>query len=62
MALSEKHGVDRKKVMDILSGDGGIFNCLIYKGYGQRVSSRDHRPGGFSLDLGLKDVSLVSQV
>ena len=59
MALSEKHGVDRTKVMDLLSST--IFNCLIYKGYGQRVSERDHRPGGFSLALGLKDVSLVSQ-
>lgn len=65
MALSEKHGVDRMKVMDLLSST--IFNCLIYKvlflfflfflqyifiifcitlkGYGQRVSTRDHRPG-----------------
>jgi hypothetical protein len=25
------------------------------------VSERDHRPGGFSLELGLKDVTLVSQ-
>ena len=36
MALSEKHGVDREKVMDLLSST--IFNCLIYKGYGNRVS------------------------
>lgn len=59
MALSEKHGVDRTKVMTLLSST--IFDCLIYKGYGERVSKRDHRPGGFSLALGLKDVSLVSQ-
>lgn len=59
MALAEKHGADRTKVMELLSST--IFDCLIYKGYGQRVSSRDHRPGGFSLDLGYKDVSLVSQ-
>lgn len=59
MALSEKHNVDREKVMNLLSST--IFNCLIYQGYGQRVSKRDHRPGGFSLELGLKDVSLVSQ-
>eukprot|EP01034_Spumella_vulgaris_P022427 gene22427-28552_t len=59
MALAEKHGVDRSKVMNILSSS--IFDCLIYKGYGQRVSERDHRPGGFSLALGLKDVTLVSQ-
>jgi len=58
-ALAEKNGVDREKVMGILSSS--IFDCLIYKGYGQRVTQRDHRPGGFSLALGLKDVSLVSQ-
>lgn len=57
MALSEKHGVDRVAVMQLLSST--IFDCLIYKGYGQRVSERDHKPGGFSLTLGYKDVSLV---
>jgi len=36
-----------------------IFDCLIYKGYGQRVSERDHAPGGFALELGLKDVTLA---
>lgn len=59
MVLSEKNGVDREKVMGILSST--IFDCLIYKGYGSRVSQRDHRPGGFSLELGRKDVGLVSQ-
>ncbi len=59
MALSEKHGVDRKAVMKMLSSS--IFDCLIYRGYGQRVSERDHRPGGFSLELGLKDCTLVNQ-
>jgi len=59
MALSEKHGVDRQEVMKMLSSS--IFDCLIYKGYGQRVSERDHRPGGFSLELGLKDCTLVKQ-
>lgn len=43
MALAEKHGVDRKEVMKLFSSS--IFDCLIYKGYGQRVSERDHRPG-----------------
>ena len=59
MALAEKHGVDRKNVMEMLSSS--IFDCLIYRGYGQRVSHRDHRPGGFSLALGLKDCTLVSE-
>lgn len=31
------------QVMEMLSST--IFNCLIYKGYGQRISQRDHRPG-----------------
>lgn len=22
-----------------------IFDCLIYKGYGERIAQRDHRPG-----------------
>lgn len=59
MALAEKHGVDRESVMELLSSS--IFDCLIYKGYGDRVSTRDHRPGGFSLELGLKDVKLVHE-
>jgi 3-hydroxyisobutyrate dehydrogenase-like beta-hydroxyacid dehydrogenase len=59
MALAEKNGVDRERVMKLLSSS--IFDCLIYRGYGQRVSQRDHRPGGFSLELGLKDVSLVNK-
>ena len=40
MSLAEKHGVDRKEVMSMLTADGSIFDCLIYKGYGQRVSQR----------------------
>lgn len=59
MTLAEKRDVDPKAVMNLLSST--IFDCLIYKGYGNRVSQRDHRPGGFSLELGLKDVTLVQQ-
>lgn len=59
MVLAEKNNVDPKAVMGLLSST--IFDCLIYKGYGNRVSHRDHRPGGFSLELGLKDVTLVNQ-
>lgn len=45
--------------MDMLSST--IFDCLIYRGYGERISRRDHRPGGFSLELGYKDVALVRE-
>jgi 3-hydroxyisobutyrate dehydrogenase-like beta-hydroxyacid dehydrogenase len=53
--------VDRQKMMTLLNTT--IFDCLIYKGYGQRVADRDHFPypdAHFGLELGLKDVSLVA--
>jgi 3-hydroxyisobutyrate dehydrogenase-like beta-hydroxyacid dehydrogenase len=59
MVFAEKHEVDREQVMNLLNTT--IFDCLIYRGYGQRVSQRDHRPGGFALELGYKDVTLVQQ-
>ena len=61
LALAEANGVDRVAMMEMLNST--IFDCLIYKGYGQRVSERDHLPypdAHFALELGLKDVSLVS--
>ena len=42
----------------------GIFDCLIYRGYGQRVSEHDHfayENAHFALDLGRKDMLLVKQ-
>mmetsp|Transcript_14756 Transcript_14756/g.29811 ORF Transcript_14756/g.29811 Transcript_14756/m.29811 type:complete len:335 (-) Transcript_14756:46-1050(-) len=60
MAMSEGCGVDREAVRSLLTDT--IFDCLIYKGYGQRVARRDHAPypnAHFALDLGRKDVELV---
>lgn len=60
MALAEGCGVDREAVRSLLTDT--IFDCLIYKGYGQRVARRDHAPypnAHFALDLGRKDVELV---
>merc|ERR1719461_2345858 len=62
LALGEAHGVDRVQLMQILNST--IFDCLIYKGYGQRVSERDHAPypdAHFGLELGAKDINLVLQ-
>lgn len=60
-AFAESNGVDREEVMSLLSST--IFDCLIYRGYGNRVAGRkhlqDHDHPGFALELGLKDVSLV---
>tara|TARA_B110001452_G_scaffold265882_1_gene271441 strand:- start:1747 stop:2688 length:942 start_codon:yes stop_codon:yes gene_type:complete len=65
-SLAEKSGLDRVAVMEMLNTT--IFDCLIYKGYGNRVAQRSHVPGeplvgpGFALELGLKDVSLALDV
>jgi 3-hydroxyisobutyrate dehydrogenase-like beta-hydroxyacid dehydrogenase len=59
-ALAESNGVDRERFISLMSST--IFDCLIYKGYGHRVATRDHHPhidAHFALDLGTKDVALV---
>mmetsp|Transcript_27392 Transcript_27392/g.57769 ORF Transcript_27392/g.57769 Transcript_27392/m.57769 type:complete len:253 (+) Transcript_27392:2-760(+) len=66
LSLAENSGLDRLAVMSMLNTT--IFDCLIYKGYGNRVAQRSHVPGealvgpGFQLDLGLKDVTLALDV
>lgn len=57
LALAEANHVDREATMDMLRST--IFNCAIFQSYGQRISRRDHRPGGFALEHGLKDASLI---
>ena len=61
LSLAEKNGVERQAAMDLFSET--IFDCLIYKGYGNRVAGRKHLQDidhpGFALELGLKDVSLI---
>ena len=55
--LAEANGVSRGAVLEMLTST--IFDCAIYKGYGGRIARRDHAPGGFNLELGLKDVDLA---
>jgi len=61
LALAENNGVDRQEVMSLLSST--IFDCLIYRGYGNRIAGRRHLQDldhpGFALELGFKDVNLV---
>jgi 3-hydroxyisobutyrate dehydrogenase-like beta-hydroxyacid dehydrogenase len=58
--LAESYEIDRVELHKMLSGT--IFDCLIYKGYGHRVSTHDHTPyenAHFALDLGHKDMILT---
>lgn len=65
LSMCEKSGLDRSKVMSMLNTT--VFDCLVYKGYGDRVAKGQHASrgpssSGFQLDLGLKDVSLALDV
>ncbi|GMF65544.1 unnamed protein product [Phytophthora lilii] len=60
LSLLEANGVDRVQAMQFYSST--FMNSVIHKGYGQRVSERDHRPGGFALELGYKDQRLAYQL
>uniref|UniRef100_K3WRE9 6-phosphogluconate dehydrogenase NADP-binding domain-containing protein n=1 Tax=Globisporangium ultimum (strain ATCC 200006 / CBS 805.95 / DAOM BR144) TaxID=431595 RepID=K3WRE9_GLOUD len=60
LSLVEANGVDRVQAMQFYSNT--FLSSVIHKGYGQRVSERDHRPGGFALELGYKDQRLAHQM
>ena len=51
------HGLDRQQVLRMLTST--IFDCAIYRGYGDRIARRDHSEGGFSMANGLKDARLL---
>ena len=57
--LAEGHGLDRLQMLDMLTST--VFDCAIYKGYGDRIARRDHSEGGFSMSNGLKDVRLITE-
>ena len=56
-ALAEKNGVDRAAFVELLSGS--LFDCPVYRIYGEGIARRQYEPPGFRLSLGLKDVNLV---
>lgn len=57
MALAEKGGVDRRTLLDVLTGT--LFGAPIYRTYGEMLVEERYRPAGFTAPLGLKDMSLV---
>ncbi len=56
-ALAEKHGVDRTAFVDLITRS--LFDCPVYRIYGEAVAARRYEPAGFRLALGLKDIALV---
>lgn len=59
MALAEKGGVAKLQLLEVLTGS--LFDCPVYRTYGDIVGQERFRPAGFAAPLGLKDMRLVGQ-
>ncbi|MBB4615967.1 NAD(P)-dependent oxidoreductase [Sphingomonas abaci] len=57
MTLAEKGGVDRRTLLEVLTGT--LFDAPVYRTYGEILVEDRFRPAGFAAPLGLKDMTLV---
>jgi 3-hydroxyisobutyrate dehydrogenase-like beta-hydroxyacid dehydrogenase len=55
--LAEKNGIDRELAAEVYAST--LFDCNVYRGYGQMIAKRAFEPAGFQLSLGFKDCNLV---
>ena len=59
ISLAQKSGIDEKQWMQMITST--LFNCGIYINYGNIVLNKAFQPAAFSLELGLKDATLIKQ-
>jgi 3-hydroxyisobutyrate dehydrogenase-like beta-hydroxyacid dehydrogenase len=59
MALAEKGGVRKAKLLEVLTGT--LFDAPAYRTYGQILVNESFRPPGFAAPLGLKDMRLAGE-
>ena len=59
MALAEKGGVGKAKLLEVLTGT--LFDAPVYRTYGPILANERFRPAGFAAPLGLKDMRLVGE-
>jgi 3-hydroxyisobutyrate dehydrogenase-like beta-hydroxyacid dehydrogenase len=59
MALADRSGVDTEKMWSFFTN--WLFNCPIYINYGNTILQRQFEPAAFTMQLGLKDMKLVTQ-
>jgi 3-hydroxyisobutyrate dehydrogenase-like beta-hydroxyacid dehydrogenase len=57
MALAEKGGVEKARLLELLTGT--LFSAPVYRNYGAILVERRFRPAGFAAPLGLKDMNLA---
>lgn len=58
MTLAEAGGVERSKLLEVLTGT--LFSAPIYQTYGEILVKERFRPAGFAAPLGLKDMNLAT--
>ena len=59
LTLGEKNGIDRAALADLFSKT--LFACPAYQVYGAAIAQGRYQPPGFTVSLGLKDLTLVLQ-
>jgi 3-hydroxyisobutyrate dehydrogenase-like beta-hydroxyacid dehydrogenase len=59
MALGQKGGVPKAKLLEVLTGT--LFDAPVFRTYGTILAEEKFRPAGFAAPLGLKDMRLASQ-
>ena len=57
IALVETVGVEAPAFVELLSKT--LFGGVVYKGYGNLIANKQYLPQSFSLELGLKDLTLA---
>ncbi len=58
IGLAQKSGIDERQVMKMVTST--LFNCGIYINYGNLLLNEQYKPAAFSLELGLKDATLIN--
>jgi 3-hydroxyisobutyrate dehydrogenase-like beta-hydroxyacid dehydrogenase len=59
MALAEKGGVGKAKLLEVLTGT--LFDAPVYRTYGPILVNESFRPAGFAAPLGFKDMRLAGE-
>lgn len=59
ISLARKSGIDATQLMKMLTAT--LFNCGVYINYGNLLLNETFKPAGFSLELGLKDATLIKK-
>lgn len=58
IGLAQKSGIDERQLMKMVTDT--LFNCGIYINYGNLLLNQQYKPASFSLELGLKDATLIN--